>query len=151
MNNKNRKAEKEKEASKMAAKSAGPTKPPTSYAGVGKRTLLDDKVQKPSKEEEKYFEQKELEQLKKFREEEKARKEAEEQERAQKIHHCKCPKCYGDLEEIVFKKKVRIDKCTQCGGVWLDNGELETLAGHGESFLSSFFEHLTGKGKHKKA
>ena len=30
---------------------------------------------------------------------------------------------------------VTIDKCYECNGTWLDAGELETLAGHGNDVL----------------
>ncbi|MBI4830257.1 MAG: zf-TFIIB domain-containing protein [Candidatus Lindowbacteria bacterium] len=122
-----------------------PTKPPKSY--MGQKSLLNHGIQKPSDEEEKYFVKGDLEKLKKFEEERKAHLEAEEKEHARQLHYRKCPKCYGDLEEIVFKKKVKIDRCRGCNGVWLDNGELEILAGHEESFLTSFLSHLIGGGK----
>jgi hypothetical protein len=48
-----------------------------------------------------------------------------------RAHYMHCPKCGADLEEVVFRA-VRVDKCFGCGGVWLDDGELEELAGqHG--------------------
>jgi hypothetical protein len=122
-----------------------PLKPPKGYAG--KKSLLDDKTQKPSETEEEYFRRKEEEQLRKYREEQKVREEQEAKEQAKKLHHMKCPKCYGELDEKVFKKKVKIDRCTECGGVWLDSGELETLAGHEESFLSGLLQQLTGRGR----
>lgn len=37
-----------------------------------------------------------------------------------------CPVCTAPLKETV-KDGVLIDICTQCGGVWLDRGELEKL------------------------
>ena len=37
-----------------------------------------------------------------------------------------CPKCEGKLVEVPFEG-VSIDLCDQCGGAWLDPGELETL------------------------
>jgi hypothetical protein len=100
-------------------------------------------IDKPSEKEEEYFKQKELELLKKFEKEREAYRQAEEKERIQKLHYMKCPKCYGDLKEENYKNKVNIDKCQQCGGVWLDCGELETLAAHEEGFLSGFLKHLT--------
>lgn len=101
-------------------------------------------IDKPSEKEEEYFKQKELELLKKFEKEREAYRQAEEKERVRKLHYMKCPKCYGDLNEESYKNKVNIDKCQQCGGVWFDCGELETLATHEEGFLSSFLKHLTG-------
>jgi Zn-finger nucleic acid-binding protein len=38
-----------------------------------------------------------------------------------------CPKCGRKLEETVYHT-VRTDRCTGCGGVWLDPGGLEALA-----------------------
>ncbi|MBI5117683.1 zf-TFIIB domain-containing protein [Candidatus Poribacteria bacterium] len=128
-----------------SASRIGATKPPKRY--VGQKNLLNDGIQKPSGEEEKYFVRDDLMKLRKFEEERKVRIETEEKEHARQIHYRKCPKCYGDLVETIFKKKVKIDKCVECNGVWLDNGELEILAGHEESFLTSFLSHLIGRGK----
>jgi Zn-finger nucleic acid-binding protein len=37
-----------------------------------------------------------------------------------------CPRC--DLEMIKKKRMgVTIDKCGKCGGIWLDNGEIEKI------------------------
>ena len=42
----------------------------------------------------------------------------------------KCPKC-ADITMMrhffSMKKEVELDECPSCGGVWLDNGELENL------------------------
>lgn len=53
-----------------------------------------------------------------------------------KLHFMHCPKCGLKLEEITFRG-VRVDKCFACGGVFLDDGELEDLAGQ-----PGFFEAL---------
>lgn len=45
-----------------------------------------------------------------------------------RLHWMRCPKCGSELEEIVFRG-VKVDKCFVCGGVYLDDGELEQLAG----------------------
>jgi Zn-finger nucleic acid-binding protein len=37
-----------------------------------------------------------------------------------------CPKCPGVLETYTFED-VTLDRCHQCGGVWMDNGELESV------------------------
>jgi hypothetical protein len=39
-----------------------------------------------------------------------------------------CPKCGADLTEIDFRG-VKVDKCFACGGIYLDDGELEQLVG----------------------
>ncbi|MEM7158737.1 MAG: zf-TFIIB domain-containing protein [Myxococcota bacterium] len=43
-------------------------------------------------------------------------------------HWMRCPKCGMSLDEITFRG-VKVDKCFSCGGVYLDDGELEQLAG----------------------
>ncbi len=37
-----------------------------------------------------------------------------------------CIKCTSSLERIVIQD-VEIDRCPQCGGIWLDAGEIEAL------------------------
>ena len=37
-----------------------------------------------------------------------------------------CPKCSGKLESYAFHEIV-LDRCHECGGVWLDKGELEAI------------------------
>lgn len=38
----------------------------------------------------------------------------------------KCPKCASQMEEIELMK-IKVDKCTQCSGLYFDNGELQVL------------------------
>ena len=40
----------------------------------------------------------------------------------------RCPKCGSQLSEVQFRL-VKVDKCFTCGGVYLDDGELEQLTG----------------------
>jgi hypothetical protein len=62
--------------------------------------------------------------------------DAEERASLRTLHFMHCPKCGLALAEITFRG-VRVDKCFACGGVWLDDGELEELAGQ-----PGFFEAL---------
>ena len=41
----------------------------------------------------------------------------------------KCPRCGGELiiTHYTRKKEVEIDRCTQCGGIWLDTDELKEI------------------------
>jgi hypothetical protein len=71
--------------------------------------------------EEDYFRRKERELIEKMRE-----RMAAEQQAAQAAPSLKCPKGDGTLVEVDFEG-VKIDLCDQCGGAWLDAGELETL------------------------
>ena len=51
-----------------------------------------------------------------------------EREAQRKLHWMRCCKCGASMDEIVFRG-VRVDKCLRCGGVYLDDGELEQLVG----------------------
>jgi Uncharacterized protein conserved in bacteria len=86
---------------------------------------------KRTKTEDEYFARQEAEKRERLKE--KLRQEilAEEEQNIKNICHMKCPKCGGALDEIVFRG-VTIDRCNSCGGVWLDSGELEKLAGREE-------------------
>lgn len=87
---------------------------------------------KSSKSEEEFIAKEEAEKVKRLQD--KLKEEEEEKERAQIKATCymKCPTCGGQLEALMFKG-VEIDRCLSCGGVWLDEGELEKLAGADDS------------------
>ena len=38
----------------------------------------------------------------------------------------RCPNCPGSLEGYTFEG-FALDRCPECGGVWLDGGELEAI------------------------
>ena len=93
---------------------------------------------KPSEREEEYFAREVFENRKKI-EEEKQKKLAEEQKRkAKELHWMKCPKCGMELIEIDYKQ-IKVDKCSQCEGVWLDAGEMEEVAKMDKSGLDKLF------------
>jgi len=50
----------------------------------------------------------------------------------------RCPKCGMQLVEIDYKG-IKIDKCTECSGVWLDEGELEAVVKLDKSVITRFF------------
>jgi hypothetical protein len=53
----------------------------------------------------------------------------------------KCPRCGADMAEVLMQQ-VKVDRCSGCGGVFLDKGELEIL-----TFAKSdgFFKRLFGR------
>jgi len=81
---------------------------------------------KPSNPEEEYFARLEAERRRKVADERQAALEAKEREDLRNLHFMRCPKCGMQLEEIAFGD-VRVDKCFNCEGLWLDKGELETV------------------------
>jgi len=79
--------------------------------------------EKPSKNEDEYFAKQNLEIIHEMR----VKLDAERRKAERKAHHNKCPRCGADLKER-HAEHVRIDECPECGGIWLDKGELDQLA-----------------------
>lgn len=96
----------------------------------------------PSDHEERWVrEQEELLAKKRAAEETFEQRQArEEQEAAErKSHFMKCPKCGYDLVEIDHDQ-IKVDRCTNCNGVWLDAGELDHVLGRKSWDLLAFFK-----------
>jgi hypothetical protein len=93
---------------------------------------------KPSKQEEEYYARQEF--LRRKEQEERRREQMETQERLKlkDLHYMHCPKCGMKLIEIDYKG-VAVDKCSSCEGVWLDAGELETIADMEKGTLDKWF------------
>ena len=85
--------------------------------------------QKPRENEEEYFLKLQVQKLK---------------EHAEKLRQAKGGM---QLEEITYRG-IKIDKCFSCGGVFLDDGELEAVAGSEGSggVLAGLSRILKGKG-----
>jgi uncharacterized protein with PIN domain len=95
-------------------------------------------VRKPSELEEEYMARMEYEKRKKL-EEEKHKKLAEDEKRRLKdLHHMRCPKCGMELIEIDYKE-IKVDKCSECEGIWLDAGELEAVSKLEKSGIDKLF------------
>ncbi len=101
--------------------------------------------------EEEYFHRAESDKLETLRKEAAARREAEEREARRKAHWMHCPKDGAKLHEEGYHG-INIDRCSECHGVWLDQGEIETLLEKPESqtshFLKDFVGLLSKKRKH---
>lgn len=78
--------------------------------------------EKPSRNEDEYFGKRNLELIHEMR----VKLDAERKQAERTAHHNKCPRCGGDLRET-HAEMVKIDECTECGGIWLDKGEIEQL------------------------
>lgn len=86
---------------------------------------------KSSKSEDEYFAKEDAEKKKRLEQQIKEETAEKRREELKEICYLKCPKCAGDLNEILFRG-VKIDKCADCNGVWLEDGELTKLAGSEE-------------------
>jgi hypothetical protein len=83
-----------------------------------------------------------LEQQREQAEKRRAEVKDEERKRLKELHWMRCAKCGAELTEIEFRG-VKVDKCFNCGGVYLDDGELEQLAGR-PGWLEALWKFLKG-------
>jgi hypothetical protein len=96
---------------------------------------------KPSLKEEEHFAQVELERRKMLAQALTSRVAAEERDRLKKLHWLHCPKDGAELLETELRG-VKVDVCSTCGGMWLDAGELDTLAEEDRSGVLGSFHKL---------
>lgn len=94
--------------------------------------------EKASKKEEEYFARMDYERKKKFEEERHRKLAEEEKKRLKDLHYMRCPKCGMELIEIDYKG-IKVDKCSECEGIWLDAGELEAVSMLEKSGLDKLF------------
>ena len=93
---------------------------------------------KPTEKEEEYFARLEFEKRKKLEAEKQAQIMEEEKRKLKELHYMRCPKCGMQLIEIDYKR-IAVDKCSSCEGVWLDAGELEAVSEMGKGALDKLF------------
>lgn len=97
---------------------------------------------KPSEREAEFIARMEFEKKKKAEEEKHKKLKEEEKKKLKDLHHMRCPKCGMDLIEIDYKE-IKVDKCSECAGIWLDAGELEAVAKLEKSGLDKLFSVFT--------
>ncbi|MHB0915023.1 MAG: TFIIB-type zinc ribbon-containing protein [Thermoleophilia bacterium] len=93
---------------------------------------------KPSSKEDEYIARMEYERQKQIAEA--AHEKLKEQEKAdlKELHYMCCPKCGMDLIEIEYHD-ILIDKCSECEGIWLDDGEIDAIAKMEKTGLDKLF------------
>ncbi|MBI2082333.1 MAG: zf-TFIIB domain-containing protein [Deltaproteobacteria bacterium] len=94
-------------------------------------------VPTPSQTETEYFARIEAEKLKKKADEKRQKLSQAEFEKLKAFHWMRCPKCGMELHAMPYKD-VTVDKCFHCQGVYLDEGELEKIAGSESGFMKGF-------------
>lgn len=99
-------------------------------------------VVKASEREEEYFAKMEFERRKKVMEEEHKKITEENKRKLKELHHMRCPKCGMELIEVNYKG-IKIDECSECKGIWLDAGELESVSKLEKTVLDRFFSIFT--------
>jgi hypothetical protein len=83
--------------------------------------------EKPSHSEDEYFAREDALKKQKLALEQQKRIAAQQKEELKKLHFMHCPKCGMELHTITYRG-VDIDRCFNCGGHFLEAGELEKLA-----------------------
>ena len=91
------------------------------------------------KNEDEYFLKQDAELIKAHR----ARLDEERRQTERKSHHMKCPSCGADLKEREFHH-VKVDECPECGGMWLNKGEIHMLTHVQRGSLSRFIGDMLG-------
>ena len=102
---------------------------------------------KPSRNEDEYFLKLESERIERKRAEQAKMSQNEER----KSHYLRCPKCGGHLVTEEFHR-IQVDRCPECHGIWLDNGEIDAVVSHEDKSLlsralSDFMGSLKGKNR----
>jgi hypothetical protein len=98
---------------------------------------LDKETRKP---EDEYFARIEFEKRKKALEAKHSHMKKEEIKRLKEQHWMRCPKCGMEMVEITFEG-IKVDKCSECLGIFFDNGEVDQLVGKNRpGFLSRMTE-----------
>jgi len=91
--------------------------------------MKDDLKKQGYSKEDEYFYQKDRERIAKLREQAEAKRAKLESENKKQEYWMRCPKCGSSLKEEKYGDAVLVDRCSSrdCGGIFLDAGELEIL------------------------
>jgi uncharacterized protein len=93
---------------------------------------------KPSEREEEYVARMEFERQQKLHAQRHLALAEAEKNRLRELHFMRCPKCGMELVEIDYQN-IKVDKCSECGGIWLDDGELEAVSKLEKSGIDKLF------------
>lgn len=99
---------------------------------------------KPSNPEETFFARQELERKRSLVQAREEKLREDERQMLKERHWMRCPKCGMELIEIEYQGH-KVDQCGSCQGVWLDAGEIESIAKPEESgFLGNLKRMFEG-------
>jgi len=91
--------------------------------------------EKEKAEEDRYFAQRDRELIEKLKQQQSTQEETTLRQQAL----MRCPKCGEKLVSLQYHE-VTVEECPACKGMWLDRGELETVAQReNEGWLGRFF------------
>lgn len=101
---------------------------------------------RPSKNEEEYFAQREAE----LRKQRQSVADAARRDEERRSHFMKCPKCGADLTVEEYHG-VEIDRCPECDGIWFDAGEAELLIEKESAGFGSIFKAVVNGVRGRKS
>ena len=104
--------------------------------------MAKDFVPDRRKDEEKYFYERDRELIEKLRKKAEDERRDMEAKHRREAHWMKCPKCGADMKEEQMGA-LMVDKCTDCGGIYFDSGELDVLLAAEKE--GSVFRRLFGR------
>jgi hypothetical protein len=90
--------------------------------------MADARSMKTNLAEEEFFAREDAEKKRKLALQVRLSTQVAERERLRALHHMRCPKCGLELQEVAYRG-VQADVCFACGGVFLDQGEIDVVAG----------------------
>lgn len=93
---------------------------------------------RPSEKEEEYFAYMEFERKRKIEDEKQKKLTEQKKKELRDLHYLKCPKCGMELIEIDYKG-IKVDRCSECFGIWLDAGELDMVTKLEKTSLDKLF------------
>ena len=100
--------------------------------------MRDDLKKEGYSKEDEYFFRKDQELIAKLRAKAEAQRARIASENKKGEHWMRCPKCGSSLKEEKYDA-VLVDRCTSCGGVYFDSGELEILLKAKSSLVKRIF------------
>ena len=93
---------------------------------------------KPSEREAEYITRMEFDKKKKIEEEKHKKLKEEEKKQLRELHNMRCPKCGMELIEIDYRG-IKVDRCSESLGIWLDAGELQSISNLEKGTLDKLF------------
>ncbi len=96
-------------------------------------------TEKPSRPEDEFIHREETQEIIKTQAQKAKELAAQKRAHEKELHYMKCPKCGGDLV-TELSHALEIDRCVDCSGVWLDDGELQKLVGEDPKMLQDIVD-----------
>jgi len=88
--------------------------------------MANQDITKGISNEEEYFYKENKELIERMRGKLDSEKEKKASQEVKALHWMKCPKCGREMHEMELAG-IKVDKCSECRGIYFDHGELEIL------------------------